>query len=97
MRRHRLDRLTKLAQGAAMISFGVIAAGCEKTGGAKPEEPIHTNATAEPPHVNATATPMPSAAPSAAPSTTPATLNPSAMPHTVNAHPQPLPTSKPSK
>ena len=84
MRRHRLDRLSKLAQGAAVISMGVLTAGCDKTGGAKPEEPIHTNATAEPPHVNATATPMPSAAPSA----TPAVLNPSSVPHTVNAPPK---------
>ncbi len=104
MRRHRLDRLSKLAQGAAVISMGVLTAACDKTGGAKPEEPIHTNATAEPPHVNATATPTPtptptatpSGAPSAAVPATPATLNPSSVPHTVNAPPTP-PTPKSSK
>ncbi len=98
MRRHRLDRLSKLAQGAAVISMGVLTAACDKAGAPKPEEPIHTNATAEPPHVNATAMPTPSAAPSAAPAATPVTLNPSSVPHTVNAPPQQMPpTPKSSK
>jgi len=90
MRRHRLDRLQKLAQGAAVISLGVMAGagtpGCQDKGGiTKPEEPIHTNATAQPipttspspdmtPSMNATAAPMPSASSSA-----------SARPHTINA------------
>lgn len=94
MRRHRLDRLSKLARGAAVISLGMAAAACDKEGAPKPQEPIHTNATAEPPHVNATATPQPSVAPPVAP---PATLNPSSVPHTVNAPPQLQPAPKTSK
>ncbi len=92
MRRHRLDRLSTLVRGAAVLSLGMAAAACDKEGAPKPEEPIHTNATAEPPHVKETptATPQPSVAP-------PATLNPSSMPHTVNAPPQLQPAPKTSK
>lgn len=91
MRRHRLDRLQKLAQGAAVISMGVMSGvgtgGCQDKAAPKPQEPIHTNATATPtpdmmPHVNATAIPTPSAAPSTAP-----------VPHTINAPPQSKPAS----
>jgi hypothetical protein len=73
MRRHRLDRLTRLTQGAALVGFGTLAAACNDTPKSvnspepQPTEPIHVNATAEP-TASATPTPSASAAPSAAPS-----------------------------
>jgi hypothetical protein len=74
MRRHRLARLSKLTQGAALVSVGALVA-CNTNGDTKhvnapaPTEPIHVNATAEP-------APTPSAAPSAAPSANPAASAP---------------------
>ncbi len=81
-----------------MISMGVMGAACQdKAGITKPEEPVHTNATAQPnpdmtPHVNATAVPTPSVPPSAPPSAVPsAGVKPT--PHTINAPPQPASSS----
>ena len=79
MRRHRLDRLSKLTQGAALLSLGALAA-CNSN-----EDARHVNGPGpqptEPIHVNATATPQPSE--SAAPSAVA-----SAAPSTSVAHPQ---------
>lgn len=83
MRSHRLDRLARLTQGAALVGLGVFAAGCNN-------EPKHTNApdpnaTGEPIHINATATPQPSAsvtAPTAVDTTAPPTPSASAPPAT---------------
>ena len=106
MRRHRLDRLSKLTQGAALVSLGALAA-CNSNGdtkqvnapAAQPTEPIHVNATPTP---SASATP--SAAASAAPTVAPPTINATAAPEKpapsasvarphlprINAPPRPL-------
>jgi hypothetical protein len=65
MRSHRLNRLTLLTQGIALVGFGMseLACGNKPTvNGPAPEEP-HINAppTPEPAHVNAMPTPGPSA------------------------------------
>jgi len=101
MRRHRLDRLTRLTQGAALVGLGTLAAACNDTPKyvnspePQPTEPIHVNATAEPtpsataPAVDAAAAQASaSAAPSAAPSA-------SWGKPTINAPPKPPPSMVP--
>lgn len=91
MRRHRLARLSKLTQGAALVSVGTLVA-CNTNGDTKhvnapaPTEPIHVNATAEP-------APSASAAPSAAAATSgaqtatqPPATSPTAAGSTSTAH-----------
>ena len=84
MRRHRLDRLSKLTQGAALVSLGALAA-CNSNGDTK-----HVNAPApqpsEPIHVNAPPTAMPSAS-------VVASGAPIAPPPTINAPPPPAPSA----
>jgi hypothetical protein len=95
MRPHRLDRLTRLTQGAALVGLGALAAACNDTPKTvnspepQPTEPIHVNATAEPtPSATATPPPSASAAPSAAPSA-------SWGKPTINAPPKPPPSMMP--
>lgn len=105
MRRHRLDRLTRLTQGAALLGLGTLAAACNDT-------PKYVNSpepvSSDPPHVNATATPTPSAsvpfgvnatAPppsaSAAPSATPSATATGRI--IINAPPQVPPPPKPPR
>ena len=71
MRSHRLNRLTLLTQGIALIGFGMSELACgEKPtmNGPAPESP-HVNAppSPEPPHVNAPPSPGPSGSASATP------------------------------
>ncbi|CAN5613242.1 hypothetical protein BH09MYX1_BH09MYX1_63050 [soil metagenome] len=94
MRKHRLDRLAKLTQGAALLGLGVLAAACnneprqvnspDPTGST---EPIHVNsppsATETTPAPSASqAPPMINAPPSAAPSVVPSAA-PSTKPSTA--------------
>lgn len=99
MRSHRLDRLTRLTQGAALVGLGVFAAGCNNepkhTNAPDPNgshEPIHVNATAEPTAppsasapiaVNATAPPASASAPPA----TSGSVKPPTKPPIINAPP----------
>jgi hypothetical protein len=77
MRRHRLDRLTRLTQGATLVTLGVglgaLAAGCNNEPKAvnspDPKEPIHVNATADPP-ASGSAAPTTMNAPDPTPTTT---------------------------
>jgi hypothetical protein len=82
MRHHRLDRLARLTQGAALVGVGLFDVACNKEP-VKPEEP-HINATAMPmpsesaplPSMNATATP---------PAADTADAGMAPRPHTINA------------
>jgi hypothetical protein len=87
MHRHRLLRLARITQGAALVGVGFVDIACSKEQ-AKPEQP----------HINATATAFPSAAPSAVGSALPtinappepkaADAGPVPVPHTINAPPR---------
>lgn len=88
MRSHRLDRLTRLTHGAALVGLGAFAAACNN-------EPKHTNApdpngSHEPIHVNATADPTPPPSTSA---TAPIAVNATAPPASASAPPQTPPAT----
>jgi len=101
MRRHRLDRLSRLTQGAALVGLGTLAAACDNSpkyvNSTPPTEPIHVNATAEPTASDSASAPVAVAPPpsaSAAPSASSSgriIINappPSVPPH-VNSPPKP--------
>jgi hypothetical protein len=88
MRFHRLTRLARLTQGAALVGVGLVDSGCQKD---PPPEPPHINSTATP----TTTPPAPDAGPAAlltinAPHPPP---DSSIMRHTINATATQAPTA----
>jgi len=103
MRNHRLDRLARLTQGAALVGLGMTQLACSKDGTSPPAEPVHVNSPPMPrPEVDA-------APPAALPSESPPSANappmaadagggPGVGRPTMNAPPRklpPAPTAKP--
>jgi hypothetical protein len=100
MKRHRLEKLTRLTKGAALVSVGALSFACNdtsKTVNSPPQEPIHVNATATPTPLDASPPPSPTTSASS----TAATDAPDAaamripVPHTVNAPPRPRGSANP--
>ena len=98
MKTHRLERLARLTQGAALVSLGALSFACNDTSkhvNNPPEEPIHVNATATPTLLDAAPPPSDTAAVAdagGAPVTSAsATLR--TVPHTMNAMPRPRPST----
>jgi hypothetical protein len=99
MKQHRLEKLSRLTKGAALVSASALSFACNdtsKTVNSPPQEPIHVNATAQPMPVDASPPPDPTASADmtdagVAPV---ATINPRLVPHTINAPPRrgPAPT-----
>jgi hypothetical protein len=92
MRHHRLDRLARLTQGAALVGMGLFDVACNKEP-VKPEEP-HINSPPQPDPtpsnigINATATPPPADTPDAG-----GAAPPPSMRHTINATARPVSTA----